>query len=140
MADILLVEDNARDIELTLASLRAGGIMSAVQVVRNGEEALDYLHRREGFALLSTDTPALLLLDIKLPKVTGLEVLKAMKSDPALRSIPVILLTSSREEQDLAAAFEWRAEGYLIKPAPVKQLVALITSATGGVISGSPET
>lgn len=132
MAEILLVEDNARDVEITLSNLRAGGITAAVQVVRDGEEALDYLNRREGFALRSTPQPTMLLLDIKMPKVNGLEVLKAMKSDHALSSIPVVLLSASREEHDMAAAFEWRAEGYLIKPASPQQLAAMLLLATGG--------
>lgn len=137
MAEILLVEDNARDIEITLSNLRDSGIAASVHVVRDGEEALNYLYRRHEFALRSTAEPALLLLDIKMPKVNGLEVLKAVKSDSALRSIPVVLLTSSREEQDLAAAYEWRAEGYLIKPVRPQQLATMIATATGGAISAS---
>lgn len=138
MAEILLVEDNARDIEITLSNLRDSGITASVHVVRDGEEALNYLYRRHEYALRSTAEPALVLLDIKMPKVNGLEVLRALKSDPALRSIPVILLTSSRQEQDLAAAYEFRAEGYLIKPVRPQQLAATIAAATGGAISVSP--
>lgn len=137
MAEILLIEDNARDIEITLTNLRESGIDASVHVVRDGEEALNYLYRRHEFALRSTAEPALLLLDIKMPKVNGLEVLRAVKSDPALRSIPVVLLTSSRQEQDLAAAYEWSAEGYLIKPVRPQQLAAMIAAATGGAISVS---
>jgi len=137
MAKILLVEDNARDVEITLANLRNSGVDASVQVVRDGEQALDYLHRRKEFALRSAEGPDVLLLDVKMPKVSGLEVLRAMKSDPVLRNIPVILLTSSREEQDLAAAYQWGAEGYLIKPVRPEQLAATIAAVTGGAISAS---
>lgn len=132
MTEILLVEDNARDIEITLASLRSSGLPAEVHVLRDGEEALNYLYRRGLFAL--SPTPAVVLLDIKMPKVSGLEVLKTLKSDPVLRSLPVILLTASRAEQDLAAAYEWRADGYLIKPARPEQLATTIEAATGGAI------
>lgn len=134
MANILLVEDNARDIEITLANLRNSGLDASIQVVRDGEQALDYLHRRKEFAMRSAQEPDVLLLDIKMPKVSGLEVLKAMNSDAVLRNVPVILLTASREEQDLATAYQWQAEGYLIKPARPEQLAATITAVTGGAI------
>src|SRR5690606_6407072 len=94
---ILLVEDDARDVELTLAALTEGNLLNEVIVTRDGEEALDYLRRTGRFAGRPEGHPAVVLLDIKLPKVDGLEVLQQIKSDPALRSIPVVMLTSSRE-------------------------------------------
>src|SRR5687767_10735322 len=98
---ILLAEDNANDVELTLAALQENHVANDVVVVRDGAEALDYLRRRGAFAERPPDTPALILLDLKMPKVDGIEVLKQVKADPALRNIPVVMLTSSREEQDL---------------------------------------
>lgn len=137
MAEILLAEDNTRDVEIALANLREGGITASVQVVRDGEAALNYLYRRDEFALRTSANPAVLLLDIKMPKVNGLEVLKTVKTDAALRGIPVILLTSSREERDLAAGFEWQANGYLIKPVRAELLAKTIIAAAEGMISTS---
>src|SRR4051812_14854267 len=95
---ILLAEDNANDVELTLAAFRTNRVVNEIVVTRDGSEALDYLYRRGRFAARSEDKPGLILLDLKMPKVDGIEVLKEVKSDAALRSIPVVILTSSREE------------------------------------------
>ena len=113
---ILLAEDNANDVELTLAALRGNRVANEVIVVRDGAKALDYLYRRGEFVDRSADHPALILLDLKMPKVDGLEVLKTVKSDDALRSIPVVVLTSSREEQDLVRSYDLGVNAYVVKP------------------------
>src|ERR1700674_6074136 len=96
---ILLVEDDPKDVEVSLTALEEYNLANEVVVTRDGEEALDYLYRRSTFATRSNDNPAVLLLDLKLPKVDGLEVLQQIKSDQQLRMIPVVVLTSSREER-----------------------------------------
>src|SRR5688500_17897163 len=103
---ILLAEDNANDLELTLAALRENRVANDVVTVRDGAEALDYLERRGQFASRPNGNPALVLLDLKMPKVDGLEVLRHIKTSDALRAIPVVMLTSSREEQDLIRSYE----------------------------------
>jgi CheY-like chemotaxis protein len=113
---ILLAEDNANDVELTLAALRGNGVANEVVVVRDGAAALDYLYRRRQFADRSPDNPALILLDLKMPKVDGIEVLQQVKGDPALRIIPVVVLTSSREESDLVRTYDLGVNAYVVKP------------------------
>ena len=103
---ILLVEDNPKDIELTLAALERCGLANDVVVARDGAEALDYLHRRGRFASRNTVDPAVVLLDLKLPKVDGLQVLEALKGSPQMRALPVVMLTSSREECDLVRSYQ----------------------------------
>jgi CheY-like chemotaxis protein len=113
---IVLAEDNANDVELTLAALSEINLANEVVVVRDGAEALDYLHRRNAFATRSPGNPALLLLDLKMPKVDGLDVLRAIKADEVLKTIPVVMLTSSREEQDLVRSYRLGANAYVVKP------------------------
>jgi CheY-like chemotaxis protein len=113
---ILLAEDNANDVELTLAALRANRLANEVIVVRDGAEALDYLHRRGAYADRPPALPALMLLDLKMPKVDGLEVLRLVKNDPELRMLPVVVLTSSREEQDLVRSYDRGVNAYVVKP------------------------
>ena len=113
---ILLVEDNLEDIELTLAALEEYHLTNNITVVRDGAEALDYLYRRGQFANLDESYPVVVLLDVKLPKVDGLEVLAIMKQEPQLRSIPVVMLTSSREQPDLKRAYELGVNAYVVKP------------------------
>lgn len=115
-ARILLAEDSAQDVELTLNALAEHNIGNSVAVARDGAEALDYLCKRGKFAGREQGNPVLLLLDLKMPKVDGLEVLRAVKSDPRLRSIPVVVLTSSREEQDLVRSYELGVNAYVVKP------------------------
>jgi two-component system, response regulator len=115
-ARILLAEDSAQDVELTLNALTEHNITNSVAVARDGAEALDYLYKRGKFASREQGNPVLLLLDLKMPKVDGLEVLRAVKSDPRLRSIPVVVLTSSREEQDLVRSYELGVNAYVVKP------------------------
>jgi CheY-like chemotaxis protein len=113
---ILLVEDDPRDVELTLAALAESHLTNGIAVVRDGEEALDYLYRRGAYASREKGNPAVVLLDLKLPKIDGLEVLKQVKSDPNLNTIPVVMLTSSREEQDLVRSYNSGTNAYVVKP------------------------
>ncbi len=113
---ILLVEDALNDIELTLSALEENHLANEVVVARDGEEALDYLYRRGVWRLRAEGNPAVVLLDLKLPKVDGLEVLSQIKKDENLRMIPVVMLTSSREERDLVQSYELGVNAYVVKP------------------------
>ena len=113
---ILLAEDNANDLELTLAALQQNRVANEVAVVRDGVEVLDYLYRRGEYADRTGTQPVLLLLDLKMPKLDGLEVLRQIKSDPALRTMPVVMLTSSREESDLVRSYDLGVNAYVVKP------------------------
>jgi two-component system response regulator len=115
--NILLVEDNPKDVQLTLRALRQENLANSIQVARDGEEALDFLFCRGPFAGRSFDhPPRLVLLDLKLPKVDGLEVLRAVKGDPKTQPIPVVVLTASREEKDLVESYRLGVNGYIQKP------------------------
>ncbi len=113
---ILIAEDDPMDVEMTIDALCEHHLENQVQVVRDGAEALDYLHRREAFASRPPGNPAILLLDLKMPRVDGITVLKQMKSDPDLRTVPVVVLTSSRESKDLRTCYELGANAYVVKP------------------------
>ncbi|HRI82245.1 MAG TPA: response regulator [Opitutaceae bacterium] len=113
---ILFAEDNPHDVELTLAALTEHNLANDVVVVADGAEALDYLHRRGRYQERVPGNPALVLLDLKMPKVDGLGVLRAIKQDAALRTIPIVMLTSSREEQDLVRSYELGVNAYVVKP------------------------
>ncbi len=113
---ILMAEDSRNDVELTLAALGEHRLANHVDVVRDGAEALDYLYRRGPYASRSEGNPALVLLDLKMPKVNGLDVLRQVKSDPSLRTIPVVMLTSSREEGDLLESYQLGVNAYVVKP------------------------
>jgi CheY-like chemotaxis protein len=123
---ILLVEDNPNDVELILTSLAQNHLGNEVVVVRDGEEALDYLYRRGVFRLRMEGNPVVVLLDLKLPKVDGLEVLAELKANPALRMIPVVVLTSSCEEPDLRQCYELNTNAYVVKPIDFKEFVEVI--------------
>src|SRR2546425_12290697 len=110
---ILLVEDSNNDIELTLAALEQNHLANEVVVVRDGAEALDYLFRRGIFKMRAPGNPAVVLLDLKLPKVDGMQVLRTLKSDAGLKSVPVVMLTSSREEQDLVSSYDLGVNAYV---------------------------
>ncbi|MEN0108427.1 MAG: response regulator [Pseudomonas sp.] len=124
---ILLVEDNPNDLELTLVALERSQLANDVVIKRDGAEALDYLLRRGDYQDRADGNPAVMLLDLKLPKVDGLEVLKTVRETPALRSIPVVMLTSSREEPDLMRAYEMGVNAYVVKPVEFKDFVAAIS-------------
>jgi CheY-like chemotaxis protein len=124
---ILLVEDNPHDLELTLVALERSQLANQVIVLRDGAEALDYLLRRGDYADRADGNPAVLLLDLKLPKVDGLEVLKIVRETAELRSVPVVMLTSSREEPDLAKAYELGVNAYVVKPVEFRDFVAAIS-------------
>jgi len=113
---ILLVEDDAKDVELTLTALEEYNLANEVVVTRDGEQALDYLYSRGEYKTRSSDNPAVMLLDLKLPKVDGLEVLKQIKADESLRIIPVVVLTSSKEEKDMVASYKLGVNAYVVKP------------------------
>ena len=113
---ILLAEDNAEDVELALKALSQHNLANDVTVVRDGAEVLDYLYCRGPFKARASGNPAVILLDIKMPKVNGLQVLKTIKADENLRVIPVVMLTSSRQEPDLAASYQLGVNAYVVKP------------------------
>lgn len=113
---ILLVEDSPRDAELALEALGEHHLANEVVHVRDGAEALDYLYRRGPFAGRPNGQPAVVLLDLKMPKVDGMEVLRQMKGDPALKVIPVVVMTSSREEQDVVDSYHLGVNAYMVKP------------------------
>jgi CheY-like chemotaxis protein len=119
MADlrpILLVEDNPKDIELTLAALAKCQLANDIVVTRDGADALDYIYMRNAHAQRGPGDPAVVLLDLKLPKIDGLEVLEHIKRDPQRRQIPVVMLTSSREESDLVKSYELGVNAFVVKP------------------------
>ena len=120
---ILLAEDSANDVELTLAALSEHRLANEVVVVRDGAEAVDYLERRGQFAGRPSGNPAVVLLDIKMPKLDGLEVLRHMKSDDSLRTVPVVMLTSSREEQDLIESYRLGVNAYVVKPVEFREFI-----------------
>lgn len=124
---ILLVEDNPRDLELTLVALERSQLANDVIVLRDGAEALDYLLRRNAYSTRPDGNPAVMLLDLKLPKVDGLEVLKVVRETAELRSIPTVMLTSSREEPDLLRAYELGVNAYVVKPVEFKEFVTAIS-------------
>ena len=116
MDEILLVEDSPNDIELTLMALEENHLTNKVDVVRDGEQPVDYLYRSGAYEARESGDPRVMLLDLKLPKIDGLTVLERVKSDPALKKIPVVMLTSSREEVDLLKSYDLGANAYVVKP------------------------
>jgi DNA-binding response OmpR family regulator len=120
---ILMVEDDPNDVELSLTALEEYNLANEVVVARDGEEALDYLHCRGKFAARPDGNPAVLLLDLKLPKVNGLEVLQQIRSDEKLKMIPVVVLTSSHEEKDMVASYKLGVNAYVVKPVDFHEFV-----------------
>ncbi len=120
--EILLVEDNPNDVELTLHALKENKLTNHIEVVRDGAEALDFIFGAGAYAHRSLEkSPKVILLDLKLPKVDGLEVLKRLKSDPRTRAIPVVVLTSSREERDIVESYQLGVNSYIVKPVDFEQ-------------------
>jgi CheY-like chemotaxis protein len=137
---IVLAEDNAHDAELTLTALRENRVSNEVVTVRDGAEALDYLYRRNRFAGRPGGNPAVVLLDLKMPRVDGIEVLRQVKSDPSLRSIPVVVLTSSREEQDLVRTYNLGVNAYVVKPVDFHEFIEAVKLLGGfwAVVNETP--
>ena len=123
---ILLVEDNSQDVELAQAALEINKVANHIVITRNGAEALDYLYRRNEFKERPPGDPVVVFLDLKMPKVDGIEVLRQLKGDPGLRYIPVVMLTSSREEADLARTYELGVNAYVVKPVGFDQFTEAI--------------
>jgi CheY-like chemotaxis protein len=120
---ILIVEDDPRDVELTLTALEEYNLANEVVVTRDGAEALDYLYCRGEFSSRSTENPAVMLLDLKLPKIDGLEVLQQVRSDERLKIIPVVVLTSSHEEKDMVRSYQLGVNAYVVKPVDFHEFV-----------------
>jgi CheY-like chemotaxis protein len=137
---ILMVEDDPKDVELSLNALEDYHLANEVVVVRDGEEALDYLTCRNAYATRTSGNPAVILLDLKLPKVDGLEVLRRVKSDEKLQLIPVVVLTSSHEEKDLVTSYRLGVNAYVVKPVDFHQFVNAIKElgAFWAVINAPP--
>ena len=128
---ILFADDSPRDTELALVAFGEFQVVNRIVTVRDGALALDYLYRRGEFAGRSDENPAVVLLDLKMPKVDGLEVLRQIKSDPSLKIIPVVIMTSSREERDLIRSYELGANAYVVKPVNFPDFVEAV-KAVGG--------
>lgn len=123
---ILLAEDDPKDVELTLTALEEHNLANKVVVARDGAEALDYLYRRGQFADRPDGQPVVVLLDLKMPRVDGLEVLRQVKGDPELRTIPIVILTSSRQEQDIVESYDLGVNAYVVKPVAFDTFVDVV--------------
>ena len=123
---VLLAEDSAHDVELTLAALGENHLANEVVVARDGAEAWDYLRAKGQFEGRPPGNPAVVLLDLKMPRMDGLEVLRLMRSTPAFRSIPVVMLTSSREERDVIQSYELGVNAYVVKPVAFEEFMTAV--------------
>jgi CheY-like chemotaxis protein len=128
---ILLAEDSANDVELTLAALNEHHLANQVDVVRDGAEALDYLYCRGAYQGRSPDNPVVILLDLKMPKMSGLDALALIKEDARLRTIPVVMLTSSREEGDLVRSYQLGVNAYVVKPVDYRDFITAVSRLGG---------
>jgi CheY-like chemotaxis protein len=141
--NVLLVEDDPRDVELTLAALEEHHLANKVAIVRDGAEALDYLYCRGKFKMRAGGNPIVVLLDNKMPKVSGLEVLKTIKADEHLRTIPVVALTSSRETPDLAEFYRHGVNAYVVKPVDFSEFMNAVKQTSlqsgEGIFPGKEE-
>ena len=140
LKNILLAEDNTRDVELTLRALKENNLANQVVVVRDGVETLDYLYMRGKYQTRPKGNPAVLLLDLKMPKLDGLEVLKAVRADTGLKFIPIVMLTSSREEKDVVDSYHLGVSAYVVKPVNFGDFVTAVKDlgAFWGVINEPP--
>ena len=127
--EVLLVEDNPLDAELTIRALKKGGLANRVLRLEDGQQALDYLFRRDRYAERPDVHPRLILLDLKMPRVDGLEVLKSIKADERLRRIPVVIMTSSQEEKDVAQSYELGINSYVVKPVEFSAFTDVVRQA-----------
>jgi len=123
---ILLAEDNPKDVELTLEALNDFNLANKVEVVNDGVQALEYLRYEGKYKKRKQGSPAVVLLDIKMPRLDGIEVLKAIRNDPKLKFLPVVMLTSSREEQDLIQTYELGVNAYVVKPVDFKEFIEAV--------------
>ena len=114
--EILLVEDSESDLQLALRALKKANVTNRIEVARDGEEALDFMLARGAHASRPIENPRLVLLDLKLPKVDGLEVLRALKADPRTRCVPIVILTSSKEQRDIVESYDLGVNSYIVKP------------------------
>jgi CheY-like chemotaxis protein len=137
---ILMVEDDPKDVELTLGALEEYNLVNEIVIARDGQEALDFLYYRGKFSARPHSNPSVILLDLKLPKVDGLEVLKLVKSDERLKMIPVVVLTSSREEKDMVRSYELGVNAYVVKPVDFHEFVNAVKElgVFWGVINQPP--
>lgn len=127
LVEILLVEDNPTDAELTLRALRRHNLANNVVWVKDGAEALDFLHSRGNYANRKNGTPKLILLDLKLPKIDGIEVLRELKTDSKTKIIPVVMLTSSQEERDLVESYRLGVNSYIVKPVDFEKFLETVS-------------
>ncbi|MFO0575545.1 MAG: response regulator [Polyangia bacterium] len=123
---ILLVEDSENDVALTLAAFEEANLANEVVVAQDGQEALDFLYREGRFTGRRAGNPAVILLDLKMPKIDGLQVLAKLKGDPALKSIPVVMLTSSRQETDVARSYNLGVNAYVVKPVQFSDFISAL--------------
>jgi CheY-like chemotaxis protein len=123
---ILLAEDNPKDVELTLEALKDHNLANRVTAAKDGVEVMEYLRREGKYKSRNAGNPAVLLLDIKMPRMDGIEVLRTIRSDPALKMLPIVMLTSSREEQDLIKSYELGVNAYIVKPVDFKEFMKAI--------------
>jgi CheY-like chemotaxis protein len=126
LRQILFAEDNPKDVELTLEALADNNLANRVEVVRDGVEAMEYLRREGKYKERRPGNPAVAILDIKMPRMDGIEVLRAIRSDPVLKMIPVVMLTSSREEQDLIRSYELGINAYVVKPVKFSEFIEAV--------------
>lgn len=128
---VLIVEDSPNDVELMLEALTEHRLANPIDVTRDGEEALDYLYRRGAYASRPPLDPVVVLLDLKMPKLDGLEVLRAVKGDPKLKLLPIVMLTSSREERDLVASYRLGVNAFVVKPVAFQEFVGAVKDLGG---------
>ena len=124
---ILVAEDNPNDVELTLTALRSLKLNNEIVVVHDGSEVLDYLRRKNSFQSRERVQPAVVLLDLKMPRVDGLEALSQIRADPELSTLPIVILTSSREETDLVRGYQLGANAYVVKPVDFDEFMAAVS-------------
>jgi CheY-like chemotaxis protein len=127
--EILLAEDNERDAELTMRALKKGGLANKLLWVKDGQQALDYLFRRGDFSDREDVPPRLVLLDLKMPRVDGIEVLRAVKAEEATKRIPVVVMTSSQEERDVAETYDLGVNSYVVKPVDFASVADIVRQA-----------